>query len=57
MLGIWSDVVFAARVLRRSRGFTIIAPRHCTGDRCEYHDFFRRQTTLFDRLDALTHPR
>jgi hypothetical protein len=25
MLGIWSDLVFAARVLRRSRGFTIIA--------------------------------
>src|SRR5262252_3728444 len=24
-MGIWSDLVFAARVLRRSRGFTIIA--------------------------------
>jgi predicted permease len=52
MLGIWSDLVFAARVLRRSRGFTVIAASSLAlamGANTTIFSVGKR--LLFDRLD------
>src|SRR5215831_92945 len=53
MLGIWSDLVFAARVLRRSRGFTIIAASSLAlaiGANTTIYSIGKQ--LLFDRLDV-----
>src|SRR3954447_9409998 len=53
MLGIWSDVVFAARVLRRSRGFTIIAASSLAlAIGANTTIFSVGKQLLFDRLDV-----
>jgi predicted permease len=53
MLGIWSDLVFAARVLRKGRGFTIIAASSLAlaiGANTTIFSVGKR--LLFDRLDV-----
>jgi predicted permease len=53
MLGIWSDLVFAARVLRRSRGFTIIAASSLAlAIGANTTIFSVGKQLLFDRLDV-----
>lgn len=53
MLGIWSDLVFAARVLRRSRGFTIIATSSLAlAIGANTTIFSVGKQLLFDRLDV-----
>src|SRR4051812_25098439 len=53
MLGVWSDVVFAARVLRRSRGFTIIAVSSLAlAIGANTTIFSVGKQLLFDRLDV-----
>jgi predicted permease len=53
MLGIWSDLVFAARVLRRSRGFTIIAVSSLAlAIGANTTIFSVGKQLLFDRLDV-----
>jgi predicted permease len=53
MLGIWSDLVFAARVLRRSRGFTIIAVLSLAlAIGANTAMFSIGKQLLFDRLDV-----
>ena len=53
MLGIWSDVVFAARVLRRSRGFTIMAASSLAlAIGANTTIFSVGKQLLFDRLDV-----
>jgi len=53
MLGIWSDLVFAARVLRRSRGFTIIAVSSLAlAIGANTTIFSVGKPLLFDRLDV-----
>src|SRR5256885_32412 len=53
MLGIWNDLVFAARVLRRSRGFTIIAASSLAlAIGANTTIFSVGKQLLFDRLDV-----
>ena len=53
MPGIWSDLVFAARVLRRSRGFTIIAVSSLAlAIGANTTIFSVGKHLLFDRLDV-----
>ena len=53
MLGIWSDLVFAARLLRRSRGFTIIAASSLAlAIGANTTIFSVGKQLLFDRLDV-----
>jgi predicted permease len=53
MLGIWSDLVFAARVLRRSPGFTIIAVSSLAlAIGANTTIFSVGKQLLFDRLDV-----
>jgi predicted permease len=53
MVGIWSDLVFAARVLRRSRGFTIIAVSSLAlAIGANSTIFSVGKQLLFDRLDV-----
>ncbi len=53
MLGIWSDLVFAARVLRRNRGFTIIAAASLAlAIGANTTIFSVGKQLLFDRLDV-----
>jgi predicted permease len=53
MLGIWSDLVFAARMLRRSRGFTIIAVSSLAlAIGANTTIFSVGKQLLFDRLDV-----
>ncbi len=53
MLGIWADVVFAARVLRRSRGFTIVAASSLAlAIGANTTIFSVGKQLLFDRLDV-----
>src|SRR5947207_14553172 len=53
MLGIWADLVFAARVLRRSRGFTIIAVSSLAlAIGANTTIFSVGKQLLFDRLDV-----
>ncbi|MGH9410311.1 MAG: ABC transporter permease, partial [Vicinamibacterales bacterium] len=53
MLGIWNDLVFAARVLRRSRGFTIIATSSLAlAIGANTTIFSVGKQLLFDRLDV-----
>src|SRR5512135_1008025 len=56
MGGIWSDLVFASRVLRRSRGFTIIAASSLAlAIGANTTIFSVGKQLLFDRLDV-PHP-
>src|SRR5205809_1707637 len=53
MLGIWSDLVFAARVLRRSSGFTVIAASSLAlAIGANTTIFSVGKQLLFDRLDV-----
>jgi hypothetical protein len=53
MLGMWSDLVFAARVLRRTRGFTIIAVSSLAlAIGANTTIFSVGKQLLFDRLDV-----
>ncbi len=53
MQGVWSDLVFAARVLRRSRGFTIIAASSLAlAIGANTTIFSIGKQLLFDRLDV-----
>jgi len=53
MRGVWSDLVFAARVLRRSRGFTIIAVSSLAlAIGANTTIFSVGKQLLFDRLDV-----
>jgi len=56
MLGIWTDLVFAARMLRRSRGFTIVAVTSLAlAIGANTTIFSVGKQLLFDRL-AVPHP-
>jgi len=53
MLGMWSDLVFAARVLRRNRGFTIVAASSLAlAIGANSAIFSVAKQLLFDRLDV-----